>query len=192
MKTRLEDVTLAQFVNIACGDYSCLPDEGENPSLEELSQIAREILTEYREIASPGSSKIILINATEVAKERGRVTLFSMLNVMCETGEMERVREVYRAGKFGKADVSDDRLKADVKSRMNKAKAHLSELEKENEESEQSAEQIRKDFDAQTAAMMSHFKFQIDPNTMRANLYAHLCNQLDREIKAMQAAINKR
>lgn len=38
---------------------------------------------------------------------------------------------------------------------------------------------------------MAHFKFQIDPATIKATLYANLVARHNREIKALMAALRK-
>ncbi len=68
----------------------------------------------------------------------------------------------------------------------------LQELEAENEKVNAEREKIRGHFDAQTATMMAHFKFQIDPDTIKATLYANLVARHNREIKAQMAAMRKK
>ena len=65
-------------------------------------------------------------------------------------------------------------------------------METENEKLIAEREKIRAQFDAQTAAIMAHFKFQIDPATIKATLYANLVARHNREIKAQMAALKKK
>ena len=88
--------------------------------------------------------------------------------------------------------MSDQRINAEVTSRLERAKRIVAKVEIKEPTKESDVSIIRKSFDEQTAALMAHFKFQIDISTMKANLYAHLVSRFNREIKAQQAAMKKK
>ena len=94
------------------------------------------------------------------------------------------------SAKINTSSMSDSRLKSEVTYRYKRAESDI-----EREESEfdkQTPEQIRMNFDSQTAALMARFHFQIDPTTMKATLYAQLVSRFNAEIKAQIAHSKKK
>ena len=87
---------------------------------------------------------------------------------------------------------NEKRIDGEVKSRLAKSQRLLEEVEAEREKQTEDIEKIRSLFDGQTAALMAHFKFQIDTSTMRATIYAHLVARHNDEIKAIKKAMKKK
>lgn len=87
---------------------------------------------------------------------------------------------------------NEKRIDGEVKSRLAKSQRLLEEVEAERDKQTEDIEKIRSLFDGQTAALMAHFKFQIDTSTMRATIYAHLVARNNDEIKAMKKAMKKK
>ena len=56
MKKRLDQFTMAQFIDIACGDYSSI---GADP--ETSKQVANSLLEQYNNMADPVSAKARLL-----------------------------------------------------------------------------------------------------------------------------------
>ena len=67
MRTRLDQLTLHDIVELSCGEISVLLEDGDNPDEKEVLVIARKILDDYKCIASPKQAKIDMIE--EVADE---------------------------------------------------------------------------------------------------------------------------
>lgn len=85
--------------------------------------------------------------------------------------------------------MTDQRVVAEVKSRLGRAKRDVAEIEQGKEETPEV--NIRREFDEQTAALIAYFKFQIDTETMKAPIYAHLVARYIRDLKVQKAALKK-
>ena len=86
---------------------------------------------------------------------------------------------------------TDSRVDGVVQSRLARSQRELDDLEAENDKVIAERKNVRAQFDAQIAALMAHFTFQIDPATIKATLYANLVALHNREIKAQMAAFRK-
>ena len=53
MKTRLNQLTMAAFIELHCGDCSVILENGENIPEEDLKKKATDLLFEYRNIVDP-------------------------------------------------------------------------------------------------------------------------------------------
>lgn len=186
MKTTLQHLTVAQFVDILCGDLSHL--NGHTDKVK----AARDIVMEYRELTDGAGFKSYIMQNEELAKAKIEMIVFGMCANLCQLQRLDLVREVLDGAEIRYRSRNDTQLAAEVKMRFNKAK---STIEKNTgntpDDAEMTPEQIRRGFDSQTAALMAHFKFQIDSETMKATLYAHLVARLHAEIKAQQAALKR-
>ncbi len=115
---------------------------------------------------------------------------------MCQNlinlNEHARAREVLIEYGINAQNMKDQRVAAEVKSRLERAKSTIEKIENENRKDKSETINIRREFDSQTAAMMAYFKFQIDTSSMRASVYAHLVARHNREIKAQLAALKKK
>ena len=105
--------------------------------------------------------------------------------------EHERAREVMIVYGINAQNMNNQRVAAEIKSRLERAKSKVAELQEKNDADTPTSEKICKQFDEQTAALMAYFKFQIDTTSMKATVYAHLIARHNREIKAQIAALKK-
>jgi len=191
MITKLEQLTMSQFIDLACGDTSVLLYKHEIVSPAKVAESVRNIIYEYRCIVDKASAKSYLSECHELIKANAGVVLFKMCQNLVAIREFGRVREIMDEYGINAGSMSDQRVKAEVKSRLERAKSMVEKLSKESEESKHDMSEIRASFDEQTAALMAHYKFQIDTSTMRATLYAQLVARCNREVKAQMAAMKK-
>ena len=118
--------------------------------------------------------------------------VFMMCNNLVGLGEYESVREVLESYGLPVSKFGESRIEGTVQSRLAQAQREVDEFEKENEEAKDKVKEIRAKFDVQTADLMAHYKFQIDPETIKATLYANLVARYHREVKAQLAALRKK
>lgn len=186
MKTKLDQITVDQLVSLSCGDYSAIC---ANSNSTKAKKAARNILHEYRDIADPAGAKRTLAQAEAVLKAKIAVVLYTMLQDLIKIGEYEHVREILIMRGVRAAGMTAKRLRAEVKSRLGRAKKEIENDALENENV--SPDEIRRNFDEQTATLMAHFKFQIDTTTMKASLYAHLVARCNSDIKAQLSMLRR-
>lgn len=193
MIERIEQLTMAQFIDLACGDTSVLHSHREIVSPAKVAAAARNIIYEYRTIVDEAGVKSSISSAEDTAKANMEVIIFKICTNMVAIGEFERVRDILNEYGVNADNMSHQRLKAEIKSRLGRAKRRMESSggdDKENDEADKS--ELRTSFDVQTAALMAHFKFQIEISTMKATLYAHLVSRFNREVKAQLAAMKKK
>lgn len=192
MKERLEQLTIAKFIDLICGDMNVLLGLHEIGNPNKLIVATRNIVLEYRAIADPGGTNSYFKHVEDWIKAKMNIIIFTMCDNLTALKQFGRVREVLVAYGLSASDWSDGRVNGTVQSRLAQAKREVEDMESENEKIVSERDKIRSQFDAQTATLMAHFKFQIDPNTIKASLYAHLVARHNREVKAQMAALRKK
>lgn len=189
MKTKLKELTIGQFIDLLCGNIDVLACK-KTATPEEIAITIRNIVLEYREIADDSGLKSYLAEIEELAKARISVSVFSICDNLMTLNEVGRVREILDACGVKNSRMSDQRVRAEVKSRLARAKDAILRIEPMPVNDKQI--DVRGQFDSQTATMMAFFKFQIDTDTMKAPIYAHLVARYNKEVKAQIAATRKR
>lgn len=191
MKTRLDQLTMAQFIDLACGDTSVITGKHNVVSEGKVADAVRDIVFEYRTIADASGAKSYIAQSGYVVKARTEEVIYKMCHNLLQFGELQRVREVMKICGIRNVDaMSDQRIAAEIKSRLEKARDKVA-RSGDDDDSKKSVEDIRRSFDEQTASLMAYFKFQIDTESMKASLYAQLVARYNREIKAQMAAMKK-
>ena len=191
MKDKLEHLTISEFIDLVCGEVDVILSKHEIAREDKKALITRNLIFEYKEIVDPSSVKQYLSMAEDMIKARIEMTLFTMCSNLVDLNEHERAREVMIVYGINAQNMNNQRVAAEIKSRLERAKSKVAELQEENDADTPTSEKIRKQFDEQTAALMAYFKFQIDTTSMKATVYAHLVARHNREIKAKIAALNK-
>lgn len=192
MKERLEQLTMAQFIGLVSGDTGVLTDAREKvPELKMVTAV-RDIVYEYKEIADPAGARGYLQSMGELVKARVWLLLLTVCRELMELRAYDRVRSVLGECGVPAASMDERRLAAEVSSRVARARKTVTEIEDERRAGTRAGADIRREFDAQTAALMAHFRFQIDTSTMKAPVYAHLVARYNREIRARMQALKKK
>lgn len=191
MITRLEQLTVSQFVELASGNMDILLEKKEKVPEIKLVETARAIMMEYRVISDKSGFNGYLSREESLTKAKLEKILFTMCLNLANLNAYDNVRDVLTEYGINVSKMTDRHLLAEIKSRLARAKSTIAK-KSETEPKEAGTKGIRESFDEQTAGLMAHFKFQIDPATMKASLYAHLVARCNREIKAMATASKKK
>lgn len=191
MKEKLEDLTVAQFVDLVCGNAKVLLGKLEAASPAKLALAMRDIVFEYKEIADGAGARGYLADVEGLVKARMSLAAMTMCRNLVILKEHGRAREVLIECGAKAGAMTDERVEAEVASRLERAKADIAKIESECNAQAADSSSVRKAFDEQTAALMAHFRFQIDTSKMKANIYAHLIARHNKEIKAQMAQAKK-
>lgn len=193
MKKTLAELTASQFIDLMCGDTSVLISKREMANPATLAMVMRDIVIEYKTIVDPGAMKGYFSRIEELLKAKISVVILSICKNLITLKQYDRAKEVLSEYGLSVSRMSEKRLNIEVNSRLARAQQEVQQIEDETkEEKEPDSTDIRNAFDKQTAAMMAHFKFQIDTSTMQATLYAHLVERFSAEIKAQKDASRKK
>lgn len=192
MKTKLEELTIGQFIDLVCGDTSVLKGKHEIVSQAKVVDALRNIVFEYKEITDQAGMRGYLSTVEELLKAKMTAVLFYMCNNLVALEEYDRLRDVLAEYGVHSGSMNDRRVVAEVTSQLERAKRTIAQINEESHSDKAEVTNIRRTFDEQTAALMAYFKFQIDTNTMKATVYAHLIARHNREIKAQLASMKKK
>ena len=192
MKEKLEQLTLAHFVDLLCGNMSVILTDKEDIDSDSIAIATRNIVLEYRAIADPGGTNSYFKYVEDWIKTKISIIIFTMCDNLAALKQYDRVREILDVYGISTSGWSDTRIEGTIKVKLSKAQRELEEIESETEKAVAERENIRSQFDTQTASLMAHFKFQIDPATIKATLYANLVARYNREVKALKAAMRNK
>lgn len=192
MKEKLEELTLSHFVDLVCGNTDVLLGKHEIGHANKLAVATRNIVLEYRAIADPGGTGSYFKHVEDWIKAKMNVILFTMCNNLVSLGQYGRAREVLVEYGLPASGWTEGRVDGTIQAKLAQSQRELDDMEAENEKVIAEREKIRAQFDVQTASLMAHFKFQIDPATIKATLYANLVARHNREVKAQIAAMKKK
>lgn len=189
MKTRLDQLTAAEFIELMCGNRSVLLADGENADFNEVTIALRNILMEYRAIADPSGSAVYFRHADAVLGARFTVAVLAMCRLLARMGMHTKARDILVVAGLTAEAWDDRRLESEIHIRLQKGKRTMNELD--GEEGESDRESCRSAFGSLIAAMTAHFRFQIDATTMNADIFAYLVARYNSEVKALRRAARK-
>lgn len=178
---------MEQFIDMLC---SASGNNGTGCAMR--TDDVRRIVYEYRMIANPAEAKSYIRNSERKSKSKMDVLFYQICKYLISIDQPAYARTALKEHGVNTDRMNDDRLKDHVVSSLNRAKFTLSRLEEGREKEAGTVDDIRRSFDKQTAAMMSHYRFQIDIGSIRASEYAHLVARFNREIKVRMAKLKKK
>ena len=182
MKTRLDQLTLHNLIELSCGDSSVLLDKDEAPTENVKLACAQQIMSEYKELATPTQAKMDMIEAEEQQKMRMKEKCLHICLALISQERSDMAKDVLL-----ELDVNENLLKSEeaIKSRCNamldEVKYEIKRLaelaEERGQKKQQTVTEIRKAWFGEIAFVISTLKMSIDPATTNAAVYANLVRQ---------------
>lgn len=192
MKEHLSQLTMKEYIELMCGDDSILLEGENNVIPQQLSIVKRNIIFEYKQIADTSGVMSYLSDEDNKKKTTLEVLLYQMCDTLIKMKAFDEVRDILQKYGLRAFEMSEDKLRETVKSRLNRALSMQKRNNIQEDESENlTSEEIRIMFDKQTAHLMTYFKFQINVCEIGAAIYANMVNQYNREIKEKMALLKK-
>jgi hypothetical protein len=191
MKTKLEELTVAELVTLMCGDSSVLLSKHEFAQETKIVEATKAILLEFKQLSDPAGFAAYISQNNKYVKAKMTHVLFTVCHNLIVMKKYDEVRQILSSYLPQVRKMNDKRLATEVESRLGKANAELAKRKKEVEDVDVTPETIRNNFDEQTAALMAYYKFQIDTSTLKATIYAHLMARYHKEMKAKISAMKK-
>lgn len=187
MKTRLNEISLAQFIELMCGNYSVLLNN-DTVSDSELEDCARTLITSYRFISDKSGMKALLIEKENTIKCKMKVFFLRICNLLVMQEEFEEVRSLLALIDENTSEVDNDDLPEKVSELLRYAifEQDRSEDNETIRNAKPSSEDIRSYYDAEIAFIMTYVKMSIDMYSINAAVYANIVNQVNVDI------VNKR
>lgn len=192
MKERLSDLTIAEFVDMECGDLSVLKGKHEVVAPEKLLKCREKLSNEFQSIASPASFKSMVYDRERKTKMRAKAMFFGTLKSLLEIEAFDEVRQLLH--KYGTdPDGRDDEwLRREVVSQLNAVTFELKRLGLEVPKSgNDTPDEIRRGYEGMVADLMIANKMSIDMNTIRASVFASMIFKANEMARAMNAKLKK-
>lgn len=190
MKTRLDQLMLRDLIELSCGDASVLLDKGESPAESVKIACARQIMTEYKELAAPGQAKMDMIEAEEIQKLRMKERCLRICMALCGQEHADMAKEVLLELDVSEEFIKDEEaIKSRCKAMLDDVRYEISRIEELGGEKEakkaKTPAEMRKSWFSEIAFVMSTLKMSIDPVVTNAAIYANLVSQASERAKAM-------
>ena len=182
---RLDQLTLQEFVDIACGDLSLINGD---------ESLAARLVMQYKKVSDPSDFRRSITDRAVIMKCRGSILFYALLRMLLEMGEEKEVRALLLD--LGKRKVSEyplDRMRMSVDSLYEHARVELKRAEDtmEKEVGTVTPDEMRQTFFSETATIMKVLKVSIDVSTINALVYANLRHQADEHIKETLRQFNQ-
>ena len=176
MKDRLDQYSMAQFIDIACGDYTHIDADAET-----ARQIAGNLIDKYNNAADTVSTMSRLLEGEKAGKNDSKIKFYRiLLNIINVYDAYDDVRDILKTAGLGNiANRGDESLKAKIEQMLRTEECLYERMMQERKgdlKGNVSEDELRASFDHQTARLMAHFKFTINHETISASVYASLVN----------------
>lgn len=190
-KVRLDDICLADFIDIACGEVDGLAKRmGKKASSEEVAAKARDIVYAYRSLSDPVGTKMNIMELGAAAKDRAKLLLFTLAKIVVELGEEGDVEELRHTlvedlGRQRVAKMDKEALRSFVERELTSVQFGIERraAKKANEARLNVDTDVRAGFSREIAWVMSHYKMSIDTRVVSASVYANLVKNAVDEVK---------
>lgn len=189
---RLDQLCLAEFIDIACGDYDGLAERvGLPASSEEVKKLASSLIVAYRGVADPVGMRMFMSEHGGDAKDRARMVMYGLMKALVVNGEPDDIEEVRRVlveelGRSRCGRMSVEELSAFLSKESRGVEFSIEKKKSKKEASTEvhrSSDDVRLGFDAEIAWVMSHYKMSIDTRVVSASVYANLVKNAVDEVK---------
>lgn len=192
MKKELRELTLAQFIDLECGELDVLKERHEVVSPEKLAKAREHISNEFQRIASPSSYKSMMIDREKKDKLRLKALFFGTLKPLVDMDAMDDVRNLLGQYGIDCARYDDDRVRREVTNQLNAVNFELKRQGLDTpKQSEVTPDQIRRGYEDMVADLMIINKMSLDMNTIPASVFASMVRKANEMAKAMNAKLKK-
>jgi len=184
MIERLDQLTLADLIEVSCGNTDMLGYEDKVAGIN----AANRIIMEYMSIAQPQAAKMRLTEGEEIAKLRMREKCLKICQLLCDLGRPERVKDVLLELGVSEEFLKDGHaIEVRCQAMLDEVRYEIKRAEegKEKEQKETSPEKTRKAWYSEIAFVMSMLKTSIDPATLNAAIYANLVHSASERSKTL-------
>ena len=190
MKTRLNQLTMAAFIELHCGDCSVILENGENIPEEDLKKKATDLLFEYRNIVDPVGVKTTLLEHEEKLKENTKVVFFQVCKKLVSINAIDEVKELLGMYGINLTSATDETVARRVEQELNTAfnTKERNDAARDNDEEDtlDTPDKIRASYDAEIASLMGFYKMSIDIHNISAAVYANLLIQAVKSIEEIK------
>lgn len=183
MRNRLNELSMAAFIELSCGDTSVLLDENEETDKAVLEHVRSELIAEYKSIVNPAGMKSLLIEKEDESKLKAKILMFRICVSLCSLGDYDLARGVMEEYDSGYRK-SDKDMEKDIDKRLREAEFMQKRISSSKEPyTPPTDKEIRDSFDKEIASIMTYFKMPVDIHTTNAAVYANIVCQAMEDMK---------
>lgn len=181
MIENISEISLKNFIELLCGNYSVLQQGEECLSLD-LKKKASDLIFEYRKIVNPSGVESYLMDREEDVKIKSRLLALRMCKALLSLGDVDFVIHSMKDMGYGSiaAEKVGSKIDRHIAECLYMQKKHDDRLEN-NQNSRPN--NVRESYDTEIAFIMTYFKMNIDINIISAGIYANMVRQADNEIR---------
>lgn len=194
MKSRLDQISIKQFIELACGDTSVLLSDGEDVDAAAVAKASTNLLRDFKRIALPSRAKMDMLDAEDGNKLVMKEKCLRICMALCDQGKHEYAKEVLAELEVNVSTLdTPDKVARTCKAMLNdvvyeveRMQEHLD--ERKNGAAKQDASQMRNEWYKEVAWVMTVFKMSIDVDNVNACVYANLVFQASERMKQLAKA----
>lgn len=187
MKTRLNQLTMAEFIDLHCGDCSVLLENGEHIPEEELKKKTTDLIFEYRNIVDPVGVKSTLLEYEEALRSNTKIVFFQVCKKLVSINAIDEVKEILMTYGINLTSATNEKVaqvvEQELKTAFHNKERNDAIRESTEEDGLNTPDKIRASYDAEIASLMGFYKMSIDIHNISAAVYANLLVQA---VKSMQ------
>lgn len=192
MKKSLSELTLAEFIDMECGNLDVLKERHEVVNPKRLAKAREHISNEFQRIASPSSYKSMMVDREKKDKMRLKALFFGTLKSLVEIEVLDDVRKLL--GEYGIpcTNFTDDRVRREVTQQLNAINFELKRQGLDTpKQPDVTPDEIRRSYEDMVADLMIINKMSIDMNTIPASVFASMVRKANEMAKALNSKLKK-
>lgn len=193
MKSRLNELSLAEFIELLCGNYRVLLENNDEVDNAEIETCAHSLIASYRFIADKAGMKAMLAIKEGTVKCNMKIFFLRICTMLVVQGAYDEARSLLAMIDEDVSEANNNSLQDRVDELLRYAifEQHRSE-ETCNETAngnKPSSDDIRAYYDAEIAFIMTYIKMTVDMHTINAAVYANIVNQVNVDITSKRRAL---
>lgn len=183
MKTKLNELSMADFISLSCGDTSVLLDDNDTTDKAVLEHIRSELIADYKTITNPSGMKAVLLDKEDESKLKAKILMFRICSALCSFGDYNLAGSVMNEYESGYSK-KGEQMEADINKRLREAEFMLKRISSSKDPYVPPTEkEIRDSFDKEIAGIMTYFKMPLDIHKTSASVYANIVHQAIEDMK---------
>ena len=184
MITKLNDLSVADFIELSCNNTDVLLGDGSSATKEELKEARHNLMYEYKQIVNPAAMASLLLDKNDDMKVNMSIFMLSLCNALLNMDGEKEVLEIMQIYKPG-YDKKGEELKKDVNNLLREKQFLKKRMDNITEKDAvvPTEKEIRDSFDREIAFVMTYFKMNLDIRITSASVYANIVHQAVEQAK---------
>ena len=184
-----------RFIDMMCGDFTAIKETGDSNSPQEVAETVAKLIYEYEKTIDPSGYKRRLSDAIDERRRDMKLMMLRICGAMVELGDADSAKSTLEQYGWRVKDLEGERLRQKIEAEARRFEAEIKRekegREERTEEEQPDPDEIRANYDKETAFIMTYFKMQIKLSEISAAVYANIVAQAMEEIRLKNQAVRK-